>query len=477
MDLKLHRLSWRWCLILSLLGYGLIGVWFRLWPFYDHAPLFDVRSFSPSLALGGLYALLIAALFGLSLLLVRRLFDDGPRSLRVVLFISAVFAIPLLFTYPINANDIYRYVLRGRIQAVHGGNPFMQPPVAFPTDPVLPLAGEWATATSPYGPLWELLASLIVRLTGGALLPGLLGMKLLGLAALLISAVILYHLLADQPERRRVATAALWAWNPALLLMFVVDGHNDAVMLMWLLLGGLLLRRSRPSWAVVAVVVGALVKPVGLLVLPLFVLAGWRTLPTLAARGRFLAVSGLATVAISAVAFAPFGSPIPLALRLLSEASAGAGFSPIALLILMARRYDVGVLPTGWSTIGLVLFGLFVLWSWWRLWGSSRPREALFSWAGHTFLAYVLQAFNFRIWYAVWPFGWWLAAAALGRSAFWLRAGWWFLLMSQLSVVVYGHLNAYLFDNMLLAHLFGVALTFGVPLALARWGWQWEIEG
>jgi hypothetical protein len=49
-----------------------------------------------------------------------------------------------------------------------------------------------------------------------------------------------------------------------------------------------------------------------------------------------------------------------------------------------------------------------------------------------------------------------------------LKAGWWFLLLSQLSVVIYGHMRVSLLGgDQALAHLLGVPIVFALPWVLA----------
>lgn len=460
-----------WLIGLSLLGYVGLALWFPLWPSYNRVPLADVRRFTPSLGLGLLYAALLCGLFWLSLRLFRTLQSrPRPLSLRQLLFITLLLGLPLLFTYPINANDLYRYVIRGRIQTVHHANPYVQPPDAFPDDPLLPLAGEWAGETSPYGPLWELGAAATTAVSGNQLLAGMLLFKLVGLAAHAATAVLIYHILAARPPAQRAAFTSLWAWNPALLLIFVTDAHNDAPMILLLVAGVLLLERTRPVGSVTAVLLATFVKPIAALLLPLFLLAGLRRQPDWRARARFVGLSALMGVGLTAVVFLPFGSPLSLAERLLREASAGASFSPLALLVLLLRRADIPLTFTLLGQVALALFLLFVVWNWVRVWWGDGRGTAVVRASGDTLFGYLLQAFNFRIWYTAWTYPFWLLDGALGGSGYRLRAGWWFLLTGQLSVIVYGHLYAYALQDPLLSHLIGVPLTLGLPFVLALFG-------
>jgi hypothetical protein len=87
----------------------------------------------------------------------------------------------------------------------------------------------------------------------------------------------------------------------------------------------------------------------------------------------------------------------------------------------------------------------------------------------------MLLSSKFRIWYASWIFPWLLLdvpsedkAYNWPTAAFRLRAGVWFLLTSQLSVLIYGQARIPLFGGEhLWTHLIGVPFTFGLPLLLA----------
>jgi hypothetical protein len=457
----------------SALIYGALALWFPLAANVNRVPAADIRTFAPSLFGGLVYALLLLILFALLAMAFGRAgsYGLGRRPLAVILGGALLLALPLLAAYPINATDVFRYFIRGRIAAVHGQSPYALPPAAFPADPFLPLAGEWAGETSPYSPLWEIVAAGLSALAGDRLLLGVLLFKGLALACFMITAAVIWSLLP--PGRARPAYALLWAWNPALLLTFALNGHNDALMLLWLVLGYWLMRRGRPAAGLWLMALAALTKPVAALAWPFFFIDALRRLDNGRAKARFavLAIGGAA--ALAWLAFLPWAgaagvwrAPVELALRLAREAGGGAGFSP-AVWVYMAfdRRVSIEV-------IGLVATALFLGFALWLLWRAGRGRSPLRG-AADAFFGYLATALNFRLWYAVWPFPWLLLDAAgetVDETAdYRLRAGLWFLLTSQLSVVVYGHLRVYLFGgDQSIAHLLGVPFVFGLPWLLAR---------
>jgi hypothetical protein len=337
------------------------------------------------------------------------------------------------------------------------------PPTAFPADPFLELAGQWGDETSPYGPAWELIAAAVTIISGQRLLASLLLFKLIGLLSHLGIGALLWDMLEQEPAGRRASLTLLWAWNPALLFNFVVDAHNDALMLLWLVLGyWAMFRLKRPFLGFLLAFLAPLSKMVALLALPFYMLGHWRTLQTWAARLRFAVLAGVTSLLLAVVAFLPFGSPLELALRLIQESSGSAGFSFGVLLVLLAQRLGLPLRMAMVAPFSFILLFILLLWLAWRTWQGKHPALA----AAAAFGSYLYTALTFRIWYATWPF----PLLLLQRKRRWpLYAGLWFLLTTQLSVVLYGHIRAFLLrGDYLVAHLIGVPFTFLLPLWLAR---------
>ncbi|MGH2537401.1 MAG: hypothetical protein ACRDHL_08415, partial [Candidatus Promineifilaceae bacterium] len=434
-------------------------------------PLPDLRSLAAAPAEALAYALLIAALFGLYALAYGRARRAArPPRPALVGLAALLFGLPLLFAFPINATDVYGYVLHGRTASVYGRNPYLSAP-AENGDPLAPAVGEWADLSSPYGPVWEGLAAAVTRAAGGQLWPSLLLFKGLGLLAHLGGGALLAAAQPAGDPRRRALAALLWLWNPALLLIFVMNGHNDGLMIFWLLLGWWLIGRGRPGLGLGLAVLAPLTKAIALLAPPFLLLAAWRLAPSPAARARALLVGAGLGAALTWLAFAPYGPPWALAGRLASEASQTAGYSPLTLYILQAATLDIH--PSFDRLAALAGAGVAAL-ALWLVWRSWRGRPAARG-AADLFFGYSLLALTFRLWYTAWPFPW-LAldhlAAGEGSSAASpdmtgprLLAGQSFLLLGQLSGLIYGQLRVeLLLGSHLAAHWLGVPLIFGLPL-------------
>ena len=465
----LRRIPASYLIILSLLGYLLLVFWFPLIPGFDREPVADIRTFAPGLVGGLLYGFVLLLLFAIHVLLYQRISRTAEFSQATILAVTALLAVPLLFMYPINANDVYRYVARGLIRSRFGLSPFEYTPNDFGNELFPLLLGEWADMTSPYGPVWETAATMVTALGRDSLLLNLLLFKFLGLLSLVAAGALIWRLLdlRQAGSQLKRSYLVLWAWNPALLLSFVGNAHNDALMIAVLLLGWLVMCRGSKGPGMVIMFSAALIKPIALLGLPLVFLRTWRELGDRHGRLPFVLWALVGGGLVTAAAFLPFGSPQKLLGRLLQEAGGGASFSPATLLILLGQQLGWENVFDKVTTVVVVLFVIFFLWQLWQTWRGKTVEAALAS----VFWGYILQALNFRIWYAAWPFPWSLLDATDGamKKMRLFHANLWFLVTSQLSVILYGHIRIELLGrDYLLAHLIGVPFVFLLPFVLAR---------
>lgn len=321
----------------------------------------------------------------------------------------------LLALYPIGAADIFDNIIRGRLLAVHGGNPFYETPRAYVADPFFAYTG-WRDATSAYGPAWEALAVIAARLAGDGVLANLLAFKLLGLVFYGGCLVLIARLLQKHAPERALQGMVLLAWNPLVIYETAGNGHNDIVMVFFVLLGLYALSESRFTLAALALTLGALIKFIPILLLPI-VLAhalralddrppgstgGWRR------RVTFSVVTVFACAALVVAAYAPFwrgGDPLALMER-------GKLFTTSLPALIQAQlETQMGREASQWwvSRAALLFVGISVVGATWRAW-----RET--GWLAPVRLsALVLTAYLmfaclwFQPWYTIWP----LALAAL----------------------------------------------------------------
>ncbi|MDQ3328956.1 MAG: hypothetical protein M3506_10605, partial [Chloroflexota bacterium] len=128
---------------------------------------------------------------------------------------------------PLLSTDVFYYGITGEAVAGFGANPHVLPPTALPQSPLLPYV-YWRDFPSPYGPLWTDISAAIIAVTGSAPLVVSLAFKLVAAICVALSTWILHRLAARFAPGRETQAAALWAWNPLLILETAGNGHNDA---------------------------------------------------------------------------------------------------------------------------------------------------------------------------------------------------------------------------------------------------------
>ena len=273
----------------------------------QNRPLFDLRAagkidalivwkqIAAFLGLGGLYWLGWHAA-----LRVR-----NRAAWTIVLSGALIFSGLLLFVYPIDAADLFDNILHGRIFGVYGANPFHEVAAQFRTDPFFRYTA-WRHSVSAYGPLWEMLAGLMTRLAGNGLIANVMAFKLALGGMLAAGALLIALILRRVAPERTLAGVVLLVWNPVVLFETIGNGHNDIAMMVWVLLAAWCVLKRHYTLAVLALIGGALIKYIPLLLIPIVLalalrdLAGWRT------RLRFAAVTSAAAIVLIAATYAPF---------------------------------------------------------------------------------------------------------------------------------------------------------------------------
>jgi hypothetical protein len=468
--------------------YLILVVAFPLPRYAAQGQLYDLKSLTQESSwFAWLYALLILALFGLHWLAWHSIESrcdsrqpESTRSLGIVLAFAALFALLLMWLYPINAIDLFQYFFRSRIYVVYHANPFAAAPMQFHDDPYRYTVGEWADVGSLYGPGWELLAAGAAWLTRGRFIPNVLVLKGASAVFYLGSVLLVSSTLRRVAPERWIAGTLLLAWNPLVLLEWVGNGHSDVVMMFFVLLGVWLWARQRHVWVLPALVMAALVKGIAAITIPLFALAIWLGEPRLLVRLRWLGLSLLVSVGLAVALYLPFGPPWQNMGQVVGKTTADYGFSVSALLVLVLRQViDVSTgrflaLPA--ETREMLLICVYIVPRWLALAGLAAlyVRQLVMVWrkkqdpiAGSTeaLFACALLVPSYRIWYPSWS----MALAALrpgGRRC--LRTGT-ACLTAELSVLIYGYLDQL---TMLARHVLGVALTFLVPI-LSPWLCRW----
>ncbi|MFD4716967.1 polyprenol phosphomannose-dependent alpha 1,6 mannosyltransferase MptB [Streptomyces sp. NPDC058423] len=189
--------------------------------------------------------------------------DGTGPGLRHTVVTLGWWAAPLVLAPPLHSADVYSYIAQGAMvlegHDVYAHGPSALGPDSLGADAAASVGGNWTDTPAPYGPVFLLLAKAVVWVTGGTVVPAVLGMRLIAVAALVLVAWAVRGLAVacGADERRALWLAVL---NPLLLLHVVGGVHNDGLMIGLMLTGVLLALRGRPLTGGAVVALAVMIK-------------------------------------------------------------------------------------------------------------------------------------------------------------------------------------------------------------------------
>lgn len=435
-----ERLRWRqlpWPLIasgvVSELIYLLSLYRFPLWRYF-YTPLADLGKLTlHDIGIGNAFLLLAMALF---LLYGWALYQARKRQWRhtgeVIILFAFLFSVTLLLVYPWGAADLYDYALTGKLLVHYRVNPFVVPPASFVAEPWLAYA-PWGHATVAYGPVWVMLAAVAGWVAGNDLLASVLAFKLMAwlfywLTILLIILISRHRASGDTPT-----DVLFFAWNPLVLLETMTNGHNDVIMVAFVLLALLWVARRRTAWAFASLAASALVKFISAAVTPFLVINQWQRHNTRAAKMRAVMV-GLLSFGLTIAAFSlPFWEgKDPLALERRSKMFT----TSIPTLIMVALRGRIGMEKAMEvaQVVAILALGAFSLY---LAAGITRPLSSLIR---ATFeINWFYLAFS-CLWFQPWYLVWLVGAGAIDPGSAQRERAWLFSLTALWNYYIFGFL-------------------------------------
>ncbi len=265
--------DWRFLLRPAVLGFValvavVVGASFPSSPFKLEMAgtwFFGVPSATGSASNAFLLLGLVAVYGGLVLLmrvwygLIKALSRRPGVPLGYLLWILALWLIPMLVVAPVFSRDVFSYAAQGEMMSRHI-NPYLYGPGTlgagpFP-NPVDPL---WINTPAPYGPLFLMVDGFFASVS---LHNELVTVVLLRLLSVLGVALIAYCIpkLARSYGRDVGPAFTLAVLNPLVLLTLVGGAHNDAIMVGLLVAGITAARCKHPVWGVILCTLAAAIK-------------------------------------------------------------------------------------------------------------------------------------------------------------------------------------------------------------------------
>jgi hypothetical protein len=455
-------------------------------------PLFgqsQVQACDPTAPARAMVVAAVAYLAGL--LVIER--GGVPSILQwlVIGLVAASVQLALFFMPALLSSDILDYASHGRVAAIHGANPYLFAPAAFPSDP-FSTQGAWPDVVTVYGPLWTRIDVAITGLLAtGSEVQLAFAYKLVGFFSNLASLCLIWWIAGRWRAQRSVAVA-MWAWNPLVNIELVGSAHNEGVMTVLVLAGFALLTAAsrRPArqaglWlaALFCLALGALVKFVPAGIGAIVSLVWLRRAPrTRVGLRRALILTAMLGLLSVVVAWPWLDSPA-IAGPLLGLAAGGQRFKDVwqdaPAAWLTVRLVPLLGVPDDPATLRIdvartmvwgvtrMLFVAYLVAEGWRLWRhADDPDTALLHRIAVASVRALLMAILLFVtqvypWYFLWPLA---VACLLGIGDPWSRAA-----------VIFGlaFLPAYYLREFQSYGVFSMPLYAEAALAILALTWAW----
>lgn len=283
------------------------------------------------------HLLIYSGLFLIYCLALRYLTSNNPEDSsvrrwqnRVIIFTWLACSGFLLFAAPAGeSHDIFDYTFRGRMMTEYQSNPLVDVPADFNLSTPFSRYLAWRKNVDTYGPVWESASAAIsssVRFVTKKvgwwdenypvcpkspescrlLIAYITGYRMLAIALTGVSGWLIYSMVGNSRSQLSSAALAAWLLNPLTLMATALGGHNDAVMLVLVILSWWFFQRQQPILALLALIMGAHVKLTALIWLPAGILWivwrwGWRRAL------KICLVSLISGLVISWFLYLPFG--------------------------------------------------------------------------------------------------------------------------------------------------------------------------
>jgi len=191
-------------------------------------------------------------------------------NLKEIFMLLGMIAVILFISYPAMLSyDIFNYVATSKVLFFYHENPYVVMPFEFTRDPLL-LFTHAANKIALYGPFWILLAGIPYFLGFGNFLITLFSFKFLIAIFYLGTAFLIWKM------SKNIIPVILFSFNPLVVIETLVSGHNDIVMIFFILFSFFLLTKNKIIFAVLFFILSILIKYATILLVPIFLFIVWR---------------------------------------------------------------------------------------------------------------------------------------------------------------------------------------------------------
>lgn len=201
----------------------------------------------------------------------KQIFNNRKQILMFILLISIIF----MFILPFVSTDIYYYIGDSWLAAKYDENPYYTSVEDLQNiginDEILNNTGYWKNTTSIYGPIWNILATLLVKMSFGKVTIALFIFKFAAYLVHILNSYLMYKITKSDKWM------LLYGLNPLVLLELLSNVHNDIYLILFVLLTIYALIKKNNIWlASIFIAISIAIKYSTILICPFILLYYFR---------------------------------------------------------------------------------------------------------------------------------------------------------------------------------------------------------
>ena len=222
-----------------------------------------------------IYIIIFISLSAIYLFFINK--KEAFKNIKGLLQYVACVSVIFLIMIPWHSSDIFYYMGVGELNSVYGQNPYYETikeyvtknPEVIEKDTIMKQGyiNYWANTTVVYGPIAQIIFSLITKISFKNIDICIILFKLLNVIIHLLNCYLIFRI------TKKMKFSIIYGLNPYILMEFIGMVHNDIIVVFFILLSlYFLLKKKRiiPSIAFLAIATG--IKYFTILMLPIIVL-------------------------------------------------------------------------------------------------------------------------------------------------------------------------------------------------------------
>ena len=192
------------------------------------------------------------------------------KTKKVLLYIVLISLIFMLML-PALSSDIYYYIGDSWVLSKYHENPYYTSvsdlQLKGANDEILNNTGYWKDTTSVYGPLYNMIAAVLVTLSFGNITIGLFVFKIASFIVHIINCYLIYKI------TKKSKYALIYGLNPLILLELLSNVHNDIYLILFILLSiYYLIREKKVFFSIIFLALSITIKYTSVLLVPFFLI-------------------------------------------------------------------------------------------------------------------------------------------------------------------------------------------------------------